>query len=322
MDAGSGTAPSDAIATPLAGLDPGASRDVVDGHLTQPLVRCRAAVRKLAPDARNGGRERPAGRNRLVPSIPGRPPVADVLHPMSRGRRALRLHVHLISDSTGETVTTVARAGGLAVRGRGTGRACLVLRPHARSSSRRCWPRRGAAGPGHLHAGLARAASSAAGALPAAEHAVRAGAGQRDERPWRGCWARRAGRRSAASTRWTRAILPASPPSTTHAARRRPVADDLEDADVVLVGVSRTSKTPTCVYLANRGVKAANVPLVPSCRSSIGRRAERPLIVGLTINPESLAHIRRTRQRMLGLEHGDQDGSAATMRTSIESAAS
>ena len=39
--------------------------------------------------------------------------------------------------------------------------------------------------------------------------------------------------------------------------------DDLEEADVVLVGVSRTSKTPTSIYLANRGVKTANVPLVP-----------------------------------------------------------
>ncbi|MEM9810989.1 MAG: pyruvate, water dikinase regulatory protein, partial [Pseudomonadota bacterium] len=38
---------------------------------------------------------------------------------------------------------------------------------------------------------------------------------------------------------------------------------DLEGADVVLVGVSRTSKTPTCMYLANKGIKAANVPLVP-----------------------------------------------------------
>ena len=39
--------------------------------------------------------------------------------------------------------------------------------------------------------------------------------------------------------------------------------EDLEDADVVLIGVSRTSKTPTSIYLANRGVKTANVPLVP-----------------------------------------------------------
>src|ERR1051325_10493319 len=40
-------------------------------------------------------------------------------------------------------------------------------------------------------------------------------------------------------------------------------ADRLRSADVVLVGVSRTSKTPTCIYLANRGIKAANVPIVP-----------------------------------------------------------
>ena len=84
--------------------------------------------------------------------------------------------------------------------------------------------------------------------------------------------------------------------------------DHLEEADVVLVGVSRTSKTPTCVYLAHRGIKAANVPIVTE-PSELDRLAQlkRPLIVGLTINPESLAHIRRTRQRMLGLEHGDQD---------------
>ena len=84
--------------------------------------------------------------------------------------------------------------------------------------------------------------------------------------------------------------------------------DDLEAADVVLVGVSRTSKTPTCVYLAHRGIKAANVPIV-SEPSELDRLAklQRPLIVGLTINPESLAHIRRTRQRMLGLEYGDHN---------------
>ena len=40
---------------------------------------------------------------------------------------------------------------------------------------------------------------------------------------------------------------------------------DLHEADVVLVGVSRTSKSPTCIYLANRGIKAANVPYVPGC---------------------------------------------------------
>ena len=82
--------------------------------------------------------------------------------------------------------------------------------------------------------------------------------------------------------------------------------EELEDADVVLVGVSRTSKTPTCVYLAHRGIKAANVPIVSEQQKldELGK-LHRPLIVGLTINPEALAQIRRNRQKMLGLEDGD-----------------
>jgi regulator of PEP synthase PpsR (kinase-PPPase family) len=83
-------------------------------------------------------------------------------------------------------------------------------------------------------------------------------------------------------------------------------ADELDDADVVLVGVSRTSKTPTCVYLANRGLKAANVPIVPDMPQTAAlERLKRPLVVGLTINPEALVQIRKNRQRMLGLSDGD-----------------
>jgi regulator of PEP synthase PpsR (kinase-PPPase family) len=70
----------------------------------------------------------------------------------------------------------------------------------------------------------------------------------------------------------------------------------LNEADTVLVGVSRTSKTPTCIYLANRGIKAANIPIV----AGVSLPAElleitRPLIVGLIVNPERLLHIRRNR---------------------------
>jgi regulator of PEP synthase PpsR (kinase-PPPase family) len=83
-------------------------------------------------------------------------------------------------------------------------------------------------------------------------------------------------------------------------------AEELDDADVVLVGVSRTSKTPTCVYLANRGVKVANVPIVPDMpQIEVLERLRRPLVVGLTINPEQLVQIRQSRQRMLGLADGD-----------------
>lgn len=71
---------------------------------------------------------------------------------------------------------------------------------------------------------------------------------------------------------------------------------ELKDADVILVGVSRTSKTPTCVYLAHRGVKAANVPFVPNVDLPPELFAkERPLVVGLTISADRLVHIRRNR---------------------------
>ena len=73
-----------------------------------------------------------------------------------------------------------------------------------------------------------------------------------------------------------------------------------DNADVILVGVSRTSKTPTCMYLANRGIKAANVPIVPGCPLPIELLAtRRPLIIGLTKDPAQLVHIRRNRLDML-----------------------
>ncbi|MEO0613445.1 MAG: pyruvate, water dikinase regulatory protein [Pseudomonadota bacterium] len=71
---------------------------------------------------------------------------------------------------------------------------------------------------------------------------------------------------------------------------------DLNSADVVLVGVSRTSKTPTCMYLANRGVKAANVPLVPTSDPPTELFSlTRPLIVGLIASPDRLGQIRKNR---------------------------
>jgi len=75
---------------------------------------------------------------------------------------------------------------------------------------------------------------------------------------------------------------------------------DLHEADVLLMGVSRTSKTPTCIYLANRGIKAANIPIVPGCPLPPElEKIRRPLIVGLTKDPDRLIQIRRNRLKLL-----------------------
>jgi regulator of PEP synthase PpsR (kinase-PPPase family) len=82
--------------------------------------------------------------------------------------------------------------------------------------------------------------------------------------------------------------------------------DDLEEADVVLLGVSRTSKTPTSIYLANRGVKTANVPLVPGITLSPHvERLQHPLVVGLFATPERIVQIRQN--LLLGLKVERED---------------
>jgi regulator of PEP synthase PpsR (kinase-PPPase family) len=83
--------------------------------------------------------------------------------------------------------------------------------------------------------------------------------------------------------------------------------DGWHEADVILLGVSRSSKTPTAVYLANRGWKTANMPLVPGrplpgVLDQIGRGSLGPLVVGLTVAPERLVQVRR--QRVLGQATG------------------
>lgn len=78
------------------------------------------------------------------------------------------------------------------------------------------------------------------------------------------------------------------------------LAEDLEAADVVLLGISRTSKTPTSIYLANRGVRTANVPLVPGI--PLPPQVEtltKPLVVGLHASPDRIVQVRQN--RLLGL---------------------
>ncbi|MGC2409460.1 MAG: pyruvate, water dikinase regulatory protein [Methyloceanibacter sp.] len=72
--------------------------------------------------------------------------------------------------------------------------------------------------------------------------------------------------------------------------------ENLEDADILLIGISRTSKTPTSIYLANRGFKAANVPLIPGV--PLPPKLEAPtkvFVVGLVASPERIAQVRQNR---------------------------
>jgi regulator of PEP synthase PpsR (kinase-PPPase family) len=96
---------------------------------------------------------------------------------------------------------------------------------------------------------------------------------------------------------------------------------NLHEADVVLVGVSRTSKTPTCIYLANRGIKAANVPFVPGVPLPDDLATlKHPLIVGLTTDPERLIGIRRNRLRMLNQSEATSYVDPEAVRAEIQEA--
>ena len=97
---------------------------------------------------------------------------------------------------------------------------------------------------------------------------------------------------------------------------------ELKDAEVVLVGVSRTSKTPTCVYLANRGVRAANVPIVPHVPlpDELFKEAG-PLVIGLTLSPDRLVQIRRNRLIAMKENRGSSYAEEDAVREEIRFAA-
>jgi regulator of PEP synthase PpsR (kinase-PPPase family) len=92
----------------------------------------------------------------------------------------------------------------------------------------------------------------------------------------------------------------------------------LRDAEVVLVGVSRTSKTPTSVYLANRGVRAANVPIVPGAPLPEDLFSEHaPFIVGLTVSVDRLVQIRRNRLAAMNENRGSAYAEEEAVREEI-----
>jgi len=77
--------------------------------------------------------------------------------------------------------------------------------------------------------------------------------------------------------------------------------NDIKKSDIILLGVSRTSKTPTSIYLANRGYKTSNIPLVnqDSVPDILKKNPKLTCIVGLTTEPERLVDIRRNRMNSL-----------------------
>ena len=85
------------------------------------------------------------------------------------------------------------------------------------------------------------------------------------------------------------------------------VISDLENSDIILVGVSRTSKTPTSIYLANRGYKTSNIPIIPkkNLPEQLIKNLKKTCIVGLICDPIRLSDVRRNRVQSL---HEDRPG--------------
>ena len=89
----------------------------------------------------------------------------------------------------------------------------------------------------------------------------------------------------------------------------------LSEADIILLGISRTSKTPTCIYLANRGYKSGNIPLVPGAPIPDQLKSfTKPFIVGLIASPSRIVEIREKR-----LENLRQDGTSYTNQDEVRS---
>ena len=85
------------------------------------------------------------------------------------------------------------------------------------------------------------------------------------------------------------------------------IISDLEKSDVILVGISRTSKTPTSIYLANRGYKVANIPIIPDkdVPSQLINSSKKTCVVGLVCDPTRLSDVRRNRIQSM---HEDRPG--------------
>ena len=100
------------------------------------------------------------------------------------------------------------------------------------------------------------------------------------------------------------------------------LVSDIEKSDIVLVGVSRTSKTPTSIYLANRGFKTSNIPLVNENSLPIKLRENPQLtcVVGLSTEPERLVEIRKNRMNSLKESENIKYTSIENIKTEVNEA--
>ena len=211
-------------------------------------------------------------------------------------------HLHLVSDATGETLITVARAAAAQYTNMSPVEHIYPLVRTQKQLDRVLAEIEEVARHRALHAARRRPGRAAGGKLPRARPAV-----PFDPRPGAaGCSSpisaprptHRVGAQHTLNAEYFKRI-DALNYTMLHDDGQH--TDDLEEADVVLVGVSRTSKTPTSIYLANRGVKTANVPLVPGV--PVPPQLEtltQPLVVGLYASPERIVQIRQN--RLLGLQ--------------------
>ena len=208
----------------------------------------------------------------------------------------MRLHLHLVSDSTGETLESVAKAGLAQFEDvetikhfwplvRSKGHLDRVLQDIARRPGLVLFTLVNGEVRQHLEARCRAMGLPTVAALDPVIEGLQSILGQQA--------AARPGRQHQMDEAYFRRV--AAIDYTMHHDDGQG-ADNWEEADILLVGVSRSSKTPTSIYLANRGYKTANLPLVPTSPPPEQLfRLESPLIVGLMTNPDRLVQVRRNR---------------------------
>ena len=208
----------------------------------------------------------------------------------------MRLHLHLVSDSTGETLESVAKAGLAQFEGvetikhfwplvRSKGHLDRVLLDIARRPGLVLFTLVNGEIRSHLEERcIAMGLPTVAALDPVIEGLQRVLGQQAAARP---------GRQHKMDEAYFRRVA-AIDYTMNHDDGQH--ADNWNEADILLVGVSRTSKTPTSIYLANRGYKTANLPLVPTSPPPEQLfRLNGPLVVGLVTNPDRLVQVRRNR---------------------------